>query len=78
MVGPKVAAAAAQRALEVLAEEDPAVAAEAVGLASDAEAAQDKDQAQQDRSAAPGQQASSPLCSYPNPKLMRHWLMYNE
>ena len=36
MVGPKVAAASAQRALEVLAEEDPAVAAEAAALQQDA------------------------------------------
>ena len=52
MVGPKVAAAAAQRALEVLAEEDPAVAAEAAALEGHS---QDKGQADQDRSAAPGQ-----------------------
>ena len=51
MVGPKVAAAAAQRALEVLAEEDPAVAAEAAALDA---AAQDKEQTDQDRSAEPG------------------------
>ena len=51
MVGPKVAAAAAQRALEVLAEEDPAVAAEAGALQQ--HTAQD-DQASPDRSAAPG------------------------
>lgn len=51
MVGPKVAAAAAQRALEVLAEEDPAVAAEAGALHQDT--AQDG-QPSPDRSAAPG------------------------
>ncbi len=51
MVGPKVAAAAAQRALEVLAAEDPAVAAEAAALDA---AAQDKEQTDQDRSAEPG------------------------
>lgn len=54
MVGPKVAAAAAQRALEVLAEEDPAVAAEAAGMESDAGGGEDKEQAVQDRSAPPG------------------------
>lgn len=54
MVGPKVAAAAAQRALEVLAEEDPAVAAEAAAL--DANEQQQADgQPGQDTSAAPGQ-----------------------
>ena len=51
MVGPKVAAAAAQRALEVLAEEDPAVAAEATALD---QTAQQGDQPSDDRSAAPG------------------------
>lgn len=51
MVGPKVAAAAAQRALEVLAEEDPAIAAEAADLQQ--ETAQDG-QSPPDRSAAPG------------------------
>ena len=51
MVGPKVAAAAAQRALEVLAEEDPAIVAEADALQKDS--TQDG-QASDDRSAAPG------------------------
>ncbi|KAL0051641.1 hypothetical protein WJX82_011053 [Trebouxia sp. C0006] len=56
MVGPKVAAAAAQRALEVLAEEDPAVAAEAAALDA---AAQDKEQTDQDHSAEPDAPVSS-------------------
>ena len=57
MVGPKVAAAAAQRALEVLAEEDPAVAAEAAAM--DTEGQQRPDgQPEEDTSAAPGQCAS--------------------
>ena len=51
MVGPKIAAAAAQRALEVLAEEDPAIAAEAAALQQDSPKAA---QADADRSAAPG------------------------
>ena len=51
MVGPKVAAASAQRALEVLAEEDPAVAAEAAALQQDAA---QNGQGPADRSAAPG------------------------
>lgn len=50
MVGPKVAAAAAQRALEVLAEEDPAVAAEAAAL----QQATEDGQASDDHSVAPG------------------------
>ena len=53
MVGPKVAAAAAQRALEVLAEDDPAVAAEAAAREAD-EQQQQNGQADQDTSAAPG------------------------
>lgn len=53
MVGPKVAAAAAQRALEVLAEDDPAVAAEAAALEAD-EQQQPNGQADQDTSAPPG------------------------
>ncbi|KAL3142735.1 hypothetical protein ABBQ38_003035 [Trebouxia sp. C0009 RCD-2024] len=56
MVGPKVAAAAAQRALEVLAEEDPAVAAEAGALHQDT--TQDG-QPSPDRSAAPDAPVSS-------------------
>lgn len=56
MVGPKVAAAAAQRALEVLAEEDPAVAAEAAALGAPSPG---EGQADQDRSAAPGQHSLS-------------------
>ena len=55
MVGPKVAAAAAQRALEVLAEEDPAVAAGAAALGRDPPAGE-QDGAQ---AAAPGQHAAS-------------------
>ena len=55
MVGPKVAAAAAQRALEVLAEEDPAVAAEAAALQEGAPDAQDRDNKAGGNSAAPGQ-----------------------
>lgn len=51
MVGPKVAAASAQRALEVLAEEDPAVAAEAAALQQDAG---QNGQSPSGRSAAPG------------------------
>lgn len=51
MVGPKVAAASAQRALEVLAEEDPAVAAEAAALQQDAA---QNGQGPSGRSAAPG------------------------
>lgn len=51
MVGPKVAAASAQRALEVLAEEDPAVAAEAAALQ---QGAAQNGQGPSGRSAAPG------------------------
>ena len=53
MVGPRVAAAAAARALEVLAEEDPAIAAEAAALESDGQQQQDG-HSDQDQSAAPG------------------------
>lgn len=53
MVGPKVAAAAAQRALEVLSEGDPAIAAEAASMEADGQQQQD-DQMDQDNSAAPG------------------------
>ena len=55
MVGPKVAAAAAQRALEVLAEEDPAVAAEAAALQEGEANGQAQDGKKAERSAAPGQ-----------------------
>ena len=55
MVGPKVAAAAAQRALEVLAEEDPVVAAEAAALQEADTKGQYQDSSKAERSAAPGQ-----------------------
>lgn len=57
VVGPKVAAASAQRALEVLAEEDPAVAAEAAVLQQDAA---QTGQAPPDCSAAPGLHTQHP------------------
>ena len=49
-----MAAAAAQRALEVLAEEAPAVAAEVVALQDGASDGQDKEGEADERSAAPG------------------------
>ena len=66
MVGPKVAAASAQRALEVLAEEDPAVAAEAAALQ---QGAVQNGQGPSGRSAAPGggtdtQYAHAHICQF--------------
>lgn len=61
MVGPKVAAAAAQRALEVLAEEDPAVAAEASALQ---QGATQEGQPPPERSAAPGVHLFTCLLAY--------------
>lgn len=52
MVGPKVAAAAAQKALEVLSEEDPAIAAEAAAL--DANGQQQQNRQPDSNGAAPG------------------------
>ena len=57
MVGPKVAAAAAQRALEVLGEEDPAVAAEAAALKQDATTTPN------DRSESPGMHTHRQSCN---------------
>lgn len=74
LVGPRVAAAAAGRALEVIAEEDPAIAAEAAALEAKGDEQQDSEQ---ERSSDPGwplaalplhqQVKSVPLRLYLNP-----------
>ena len=74
MVGPKVAAASAQRALEVLAEEDPAVAAEAAALQQDVA---QNGQGSADRSAAPGlhtQHSSIYICH--SSRVERHQMLH--
>lgn len=75
MVGPKVAAASAQRALEVLAEEDPAVAAEAAALQQDAA---QNGQGPADCSAAPGlhiKHTTPHICTYAILLMSSNWML---